>query len=185
MEAYLQIAFLNDFIFCPLSIYFHQLYGNTSEQLYYDTPQLEGRAAHAAVDEKRYSTHKAVLQGIDVYSECYGLCGKIDVFDAEKQLLTERKKKITAIYDGYVFQLYAQYFCLIEMGYTVKNIRFYSVDTNKVFPIRLPEDDALMFQKFTQVIADIASFDADSFVPRNAAKCTRCIYCNLCDRPLA
>jgi CRISPR-associated exonuclease Cas4 len=58
MEAYLKITYLNDFIFCPLSIYFHELYGSLSERLYYDDAQLDGKAAHAAVDEGRYSTHK-------------------------------------------------------------------------------------------------------------------------------
>ncbi|GMO22516.1 MAG: hypothetical protein Ta2B_01580 [Termitinemataceae bacterium] len=184
VEIYTPITHLNDFIFCPMSIYFHQLYGGVSEQVYYDTPQLDGRAAHAAVDEKRYSTHKSVLQGIDVYCEKYKLCGKIDTFDMEKQLLTERKKKIITIYDGYVFQLFAQYFCLTEMGYTVNNIRFYSMDTNKAFPIDLPHKNTQMMKKFLQVIIDIHSFDADKFTPTNSLKCTNCIYNNLCDRPL-
>ena len=52
--------------------------------------------------------------------------------------LIERKKKITTIYDGYVFQLYAQYYCLIEMGYLVEKIQFYSFDSNKTYPIKLP-----------------------------------------------
>lgn len=44
MESYLLITYLNDFIFCPLSIYFHQLYGGLSERLYYDDVQMNGRA---------------------------------------------------------------------------------------------------------------------------------------------
>ena len=108
MELYLKISYLNDFIFCPFSIYYHQLYGELSERMYYGSAQLDGKAAHSAIDERRYSTHKNILQGMDIYSNEYNLCGKIDLFDAEKGLLTERKKHIETIYDGYVFQLYAE-----------------------------------------------------------------------------
>ena len=99
MELYLKISYLNDFIFCPLSIYYHQLYGELSERMYYGSAQLDGKAAHSAIDEQRYSTHKNILQGMDIYSSEYNLCGKIDLFDTEKGLLTERKKHIETIYD--------------------------------------------------------------------------------------
>ena len=60
MELYLKISYLNDFIFCPLSIYYHQLYGSLDERMYYGKAQLDGKAVHSAVDEKRYSTHKNI-----------------------------------------------------------------------------------------------------------------------------
>lgn len=185
MESYLLITYLNDFIFCPLSIYFHQLYGGLSGRLYYDDVQMNGRAVHEAVDEKRYSTHKNILQAIDVYSDEYKLCGKIDIFDIDKGLLTERKKSIKTIYDGYVFQLYAQYFCLREMGYNVKQIRFYSSDDNKVYPVELPEKNPQMFAKFKETIKEMQNFNPDDFIPQNEKKCAFCIYSNFCDRPLA
>ena len=100
MELYLKITYLNDFVFCPLSIYYHQLYSDLAERLYYDDAQLNGKAAHSAIDEQRYSTHKNILQGIDVFSEEYKLCGKIDLFDTEKGLLTERKKHIETIFQA-------------------------------------------------------------------------------------
>lgn len=184
MEAYLKITYLNDFIFCPLSIYFHQLYGGLSEELYYDTVQVDGKAAHSAIDEQRYSTHKNILQGIDVYSDEYKICGKIDIFDSEAGLLTERKKHIVTVYDGYVFQLYAQCICLREMGYQVKTIRFYSSDDNKIFPENLPEDNPEMFLKFKKTISEMHDFNVDAFYPNNAKKCFHCIYNNFCDRPL-
>lgn len=90
MELYLKITYLNDFIFCPLSIYYHQLYGDLAERLYYNDAQLDGKAAHEAIDNQHYSTHKNILQGIDVYSDEYKLCGKIDIFDTEKGLLQKR-----------------------------------------------------------------------------------------------
>lgn len=184
MESYLLITYLNDFIFCPMSIYFHQLYGKLSERLYYDEVQLNGRAAHEAVDEKRYSTHKNILQAIEVYSNEYQVCGKIDIFDVDKGLLTERKKHIQTIYDGYVFQLYAQYFCLIEMGYKVFQLRFYSSDDNKIYSIELPEKNLEMFLKFQSTIKAMHQFNPENFFPQNVKKCEHCIYKNFCDRPL-
>lgn len=184
MELYLKISNLNDFIFCPLSIYYHQLYGELSEQLYYGSKQLDGKAAHEAIDNQHYSTHKNILQGIDVYSDEYKLCGKIDIFDSEKGLLTERKKHIEKIYDGYIFQLYAQCFALREMGYTVKQLRFYSSDDNKIYPIQLPENDSEMFEKFKNVNKKMQTFDVNSFKPTNKEKCRFCIYNDFCDRPL-
>ena len=185
MELYLKISYLNDFIFCPLSIYYHQLYGSLSERLYYGAPQLDGKATHEAIDEKRYSTHKNILQSLDIYSDEYKLCGKIDIFDTEKGLLTERKKHIETIYDGYVFQLYAQCLCMREMGYTVKQLRFYSSDDNKVYPVPLPEDDVQMFEKFKATNKAMQNFNMKSFVPQNEDKCKNCIYNDFCDRPLA
>jgi CRISPR-associated exonuclease Cas4 len=122
MEAYIPISFLNDFIFCPRSIYFHQLYGNFNQLLYQQKPQVAGKAAHASIDEQTYSTSKNVLQGTEIYCERYKLCGKIDLFDADSGKLSERKREIKTIYDGYVFQVYAQYHALTEMGYKVKSI---------------------------------------------------------------
>ena len=184
MELYLKITYLNDFIFCPLSICYHQLYGDLAERLYYDNAQLDGKAAHSAIDEKRYSTHKNILQGIDVYSDEFKLCGKIDIFDVDKGLLTERKKHISQIYDGYVFQLYAQCLCLREMGYTVKEIRFYSSDDNKVYPQKLPEENPEMFEKFKSTNENMQFFNPAEYIPKSAEKCCNCIYNDFCDRPL-
>lgn len=185
MELYLKISNLNDFIFCPLSIYYHQLYGELSERMYYGQAQLDGRAAHSAVDEKRYSTHKNILQSLDVYSDEYKLSGKIDIFDIEKGLLTERKKHIETIYGGYVFQLYAQCICLREMGYKVKQLRFYSSDDNKIYPVKLPEEDSEMFENFKATNEAMQTFDVSSYQPKSEDKCRNCIYNDFCDRPLA
>ena len=185
MELYLKISNLNDFIFCPLSIYYHQLYGELSERMYYGQAQLDGKAAHSAVDEKRYSTHKNILQSLDVYSDEYKLSGKIDIFDIEKGLLTERKKHIETIYDGYVFQLYAQCICLREMGYKVKQLRFYSSDDNKIYPVKLPEEDSEMFENFKATNEAMQTFAVSSYQPKSEDKCRNCIYNDFCDRPLA
>lgn len=185
MELYLKISYLNDFIFCPLSIYYHQLYGDLSERMYYGKAQIDGKAVHSSIDEKRYSTHKNILQSMDIYSDEYNLCGKIDLFDTDKGLLTERKKHIEIIYDGYIFQLYAQVLCLREMGYTVKWIRFYSSDDNKVYSIPLPEEDESMFEKFKITNKAMQGFDVSTYKPQAPEKCRNCIYNDFCDRPLA
>lgn len=182
MDDAISISNLNDFIFCPASIYFHQLYGEMDTIMYQSEYQINGTYAHDAVDNSRYSTKVDILQGISVYSEEYNLIGKIDVYDCSSGILTERKKKISTIYDGYVFQVYAQYFCLKEMGYSVRKLQFYSKDDNKIYPIDLPEKNDLMFKKFKQVIDDITHFNIENFIQDNVNKCSRCIYAPACDR---
>ncbi len=181
MEPYLPISYLNDFIFCPRSIYFHQLYGRVSKKMYHSSDQIKGLAAHKTVDEKRYTTSAHVLQSLEVYSDEYGLAGKIDTFDYKKCLLTERKKRIKMIYDGYIFQLYAQYFCLIEMGYKVNAIRLYSMDDNKVHVVKLPDNNPEMKEKFINLIAKIRAYSLTTHFNQNPKKCAHCIYRHLCD----
>ncbi len=181
MESYIPISFLNDFIFCPRSIYFHQLYGGVDTRLYQSTDQVAGTIAHQSLDEKRYSTSKSILQTIEVYSSRFHIGGKIDMFDRAKKLLVERKKKIKWIYDGYVYQLYAQYYCLVDMGYDVRQLRLYSMDDNKSYPIPLPLESEKYYNGFMQLLYKIRHFRIDTpFVP-NPNKCHRCIYNNLCD----
>lgn len=104
-EQPISISNLNDFIFCPVSIYFHSLDNDTEDLMIKDSHQLNGTASHEKSDKAAYSSKKSMLQGISVYSDEYNLCGKIDTFDSEKGILTERKKKIQTIYDGYIFKL--------------------------------------------------------------------------------
>ena len=185
METSIPISFLNDFIFCPKSIYFHQLYGKVETSLYQNTDQVSGTAAHASIDSKKYSSKKTILQSIEVYSEKYNLHGKIDTFDEESKILRERKKEIKVIYDGYIFQVYAQYFCLVEMGFEVKEIQLYDITHNKIHKVNKPEEDEIMFGKFEKLLDDIRSFDLElSSFPQNENKCKRCIYNNICDSSL-
>ena len=178
------ISQLNDFIFCPASIYFHGLYGNENTRLFQRTDQVNGTASHRAVDEGNYSTRKSILTGLDIYSEKYGLIGKIDIYDVEKKELVERKKKIKTIYDGYVFQVYAQYYGLLEMGYETKRIFLYSMDDNKRYSIPLPDDDVPMKDRFEETVAAIRAFKMESFTQTNPEKCQGCIYEPSCDRTL-
>lgn len=181
MHEDILITELNDFVFCPVSIYFHNLYGNMDTILYQTAKQIDGSAAHKKIDNGTYSTKTNVLMGTDVYCEEFGLVGKIDVYYQETGLLRERKKKIVRIYDGYVFQVYAQCLSLREMGYTVKKIELYSMDDNKVYNIDLPENNKDMYDKFVQTIRKIRSFDIGMFEQENKEKCQNCIYETACD----
>lgn len=179
-ENPLNITTLNDFIFCPASIYFHQVEADTERFTYQSSFQLNGTAKHEAIDESRYSSRNDILQGIQVYSEKYGLIGKIDVFDVSNGILTERKKKVSQIFDGYIFQVYAQFFALEEQGFHVNEIRIYSMDDNVVYPIALPNDDLEMLNKFESTINAVNNFSLNEFKQSNPLKCERCIYEPLC-----
>jgi CRISPR-associated protein Cas4 len=102
MEENIIISNLNDFIFCPRSIYFHNLYSPYDEHIYHSNYQSRGKAAHKNIDSKKYSSKSSIITGLDVFSEEFGLIGKIDIYDSEKKELIERKRQIKTIYDGYI-----------------------------------------------------------------------------------
>lgn len=182
MEEPIPISKLNDFIFCPVSIYFHNLYADLEKTAYQSSLQTNGTHIHKTVDMGTYGTSKSVLQAIDVYCAQYDLYGKIDVFDVEKGILTERKKRVKTIYDGYVFQLFAQCFALREMGYNVNELRIYSYDDNKMYNIELPESNEIMFERFINTINEIKEFNLENYQQTNPLKCQNCIYEPYCDR---
>lgn len=184
MEDPIAITKLNDFIFCPASIYFHGLFGDFQQVMYQTEKQINGKAAHTAIDTGGYSTSKNILQGIPVYSDRFGLYGKIDLYDCTTKTLTERKKKIIKIYDGYVYQLFGQYFAMTEMGYPIEYLYLYSLDDNKKYSIDLPTQENPYYTGFSDLLYDIHNFRLDDFTQDNAEKCKNCIYSNLCDRTL-
>lgn len=49
-ETPIAISNLNDYAFCPVSIYFHLLDYDTDTLTYQDSYQINGTAAHKAVD---------------------------------------------------------------------------------------------------------------------------------------
>ena len=59
-EVPLIISNLNDFIFCPASIYFHSLEEEEENLLGQDSYQINGSAAHEKSDKAEYSTKKSV-----------------------------------------------------------------------------------------------------------------------------
>ena len=177
---YISISALNDFIFCPYSIYLHNVYENTDESLFHATPQTRGRITHETVDEKKSSTRKDVLQALPIYSEKYGLMGKIDVYKIKEKYLVERKYQLRQIYQGQIYQLWAQMFCLQEMGYVVEHLAFYEISTKRTTPINLSTCDDI--QHFELFLRSFRNYDPTSpFIP-NINKCRHCVYCNLCDK---
>lgn len=180
MESMWTMTQLNDFIFCPRSLYYSGVYRNTgSVEIYHQAPQLNGKAAHEAVDNSRYSSRRNILQGITVYCEKYNLVGLIDTFDISSGILTERKNSITAVYDGFRYQLYAQYFALEEMGYDVKSLRLYSMKDNIVYPVSLPT--SVQVNDFECTLRRMQEWTPDCVFVANPKKCRACIYSPLCD----
>ncbi len=175
------ISNLNDFVFCPKSIYFHGIYHKFNQKMYHRAPQTRGSIGHENIDKRQYSSAKRYIQNMEVYNEKYNILGKIDVYDRKQKSLIERKYRLKKIYDGHRFQLYAQYFCLLEMGYEVEKLFIHSLADNKRFEIALPKGEEL--EKFENLIDEMRNFDIlKNKFKQNPAKCEKCIYRELCDQ---
>lgn len=175
---YISISKINDFVFCPHSIYFHNVYEGFEDSGYKSHYQTAGKLAHQNIDFQKYSSSGDVLQGIEVFSEKFGIIGKIDLYYKKSKMLTERKNKIKKIYEGYNFQLMAQKICLEEMGFPVEKMRFYSLSDNKKY---LLKNESEVYEKFKQVLKEMRNFNPlVSFKTSNPEKCRKCIYRELC-----
>ena len=71
MDDLIIISNLNDFIFCPASIYFHKLYGSEDTIMYQSKAQLDGTKALKKVDKWTYSTRKKYTNGDRMYIQKY------------------------------------------------------------------------------------------------------------------
>jgi len=179
MDSYIQITKLNDFGFCPHSIYLHSIYESFTEASYKDIPQARGKFHHESIDNAQYSSLKKYLQGLAVYSNKLGIAGKIDLFDQKAGTLIDRKYKVKQIHEGYKLQLYAQMVCLEEMGFDVKKIKLHSLSDNKRYSIPLPTETER--KRLAGIIDLIHTYDpakGPGDIP--ASKCNNCIYNNLC-----
>lgn len=153
---------------------------NTDDGLYHAAPQTRGRIAHESIDNKTASNSKNDILSLPVYSVRFKLMGKIDIYRQKEKFLIERKYRIKQIFQGQIYQLWAQYFCLLEMGYEVDKLYFYEISTNKMIPIALPtEDDVLKFSSF---IENFYHYDPTKNITINPNKCKNCIYHPLCDK---
>ena len=150
------------------------------EELVHATPQTQGRASHKAIDEKKYSSRKDEITAMSVYSNELGIIGKIDLYKRNEKKLIERKYQLNNIYQGQIYQLWAQYFCMIEMGYTVDSLAFYAISTNTTFPIDIPNEANKI--ELINFISRFKHFDPTKPLKVNTNKCIHCIYCNLCDK---
>ncbi|MBO7227807.1 MAG: type V CRISPR-associated protein Cas4 [Bacteroidales bacterium] len=96
MENPILISMLNDFSFCPYSIYLHNVYKNADKEMCQSLPQLRGTIAHENVDNKTSSTLMNETQVLPISSEQLGVMGKIDIYRANEKILIERKYKATS-----------------------------------------------------------------------------------------
>ena len=179
MNGLIPISYLNDFLFCPYSIYLHQVYRGTEEETVKALPQKSGTSAHARM-EKRKEEEPDVLLSLPVLSEDLGLWGVIDEYNSVAEELTEYKNKLTAVFPGQKMQAYAQYFCMMESGYPVKTIRLVELVSGNVFPISIPGKEEL--HGLEMLIARIRDWNPDEIVMVNTNKCRKCIYCPLCEK---
>ena len=153
---------------------------DTDEDLNHAKPQTRGKVAHESVDNKMSSTSKNEIQSLPVSSDELGVMGKIDIYRKNEKLLIERKYQLKQIYRGQLYQIWAQYFCMTEMGYEIEKIAFYEMSTNKMIPLDLPT--SIDKEELLTFISRFKMYNpADSFQP-NENKCRHCVYCNLCDK---
>lgn len=180
MEELISISTLNDFIFCPYSIYLHNIYMYADEDLYHAVPQTRGRAVHETIDRKSASTRAGDLLALPVCSEELGIIGKIDLYRKSEKLLIERKYQLKQLFKGQIYQLWAQYFCMKEMGYEVERLAFYEISTNTMLPIETPNEAEK--NELMGFIQRFRNYDPNQKININPNKCAHCIYCNLCDK---
>ena len=173
MTDAIPISWLNDYIFDPKSIYFHNVLAEFDTHNYHQTPQINGNLSHESIDKNKYSNAKRYLVGKSVFCEKYNLIGKIDILDRQTKTLIERKHKISKVYQGHIYQLYAQYFALLEEGYEIKKLKIYSISDNKNYFIPLPcPTDIMQFEIFLNQLANDTIFHGE----QNQAKNDTSIY---------
>ena len=174
MESYIQISKINDFLYCPRSVYLHSIYENFSDKIFHQSPQIVGRLNHSSIDEGKYSSAKKYLQALPVYSEKYGIAGKIDIYDTEKKHLIERKTRIKKIWPGYIYQLYGQYFCMKGMGYRIDKMFLYSTEDNKKHEIEIPSEKETA--EFEAILEKIKNYNPLSDKEHSCQKCRDSVY---------
>lgn len=171
---------LNDFIFCPYSIYLHNVYMDKDEGMYHATPQTRGKIAHETIDNKTASRKSDDIISLPIYSDKYALMGKIDIYRQKEELLIERKYQLKKIFRGQLYQLWAQYYCMREMGYTINQLAFYEISTNRMIPVAIPGD--MEKTEFENFLNTVNGYDPSIPINVNINKCKHCIYCSLCDK---
>lgn len=179
MEHFLPVTILNDFIFCPYSIYLHQIYDLNKEETYHSGFQSKGKRLHDFIEN---NTDDKSWKNAYVSSAKLGIYGKIDDYDASEKELIEYKSTVAIAFRGYYYQIWAQYYCLTEMGVEVRKLTFYDFRTKNKISVPLPTEDQLAELK--QHIQKVKRFDFSSEIKVNPNKCQNCIYQNLCERKL-
>ncbi len=140
MTDAIPISWLNDYLFDPKSIYFHNIVADFDTSSYHQKPQIDGNAAHTTIEDNTYSDSKRYIVAKPVFSDEFNLIGKIDILDTTTHTLIERKKKINQVYQGHIYQLWAQYFALLEEGYQIDSLKIHSISDNQNYSVALPTD---------------------------------------------
>jgi CRISPR-associated protein Cas4 len=67
-----------------------------------------------------------------------------------------------------------------EMGKEIQKLSFYTISTNKSFPIeKKKKKDKKQFSEFVEAFK---KFNPEDTIETNENKCMHCIYNNLCDK---
>lgn len=174
MDSAIAISAINDFTYCPKSLYLHSVYSSFDTSIYHDTPQTIGSITHENIENQRYTTAKHILQGLSVYSNRLGIKGKIDVYDSKNEYLIERKYRVKQVYTGFKYQLYAQMYCLEEAGFKVKKLFLHSLSDNKRYEI--PRPSRVERKEFEKIISKMKDFNAQSIENHSCSHCAGNIY---------
>lgn len=174
MEQYIPISKINDFLYCPLSLYLHTAFEDLDRREYQDETQIIGKLVHRNIDKGEYSTARRYFQGMSIYSERYNLGGKIDIYDQKERALIERKNKVKNIYLGYRYQLYAEFFCMLEMGYKVEKLFLHSLSDNKRYQVPLPDEEEKL--NFEKILEKIKNFTLEELKSHSCLRCFNHIY---------
>lgn len=174
MDSYIPISAINDFLYCPKSLYLHSIYSSFETAIYHDAPQTIGTIAHENVENGTYTTAKHILQGLSVVSNRLGIKGKIDLYDAQEHWVIERKYRVKQVYLGFIYQLYAQMYCLEEVGFLVEKLFIQSLSDNKRYEISLPTDDEK--KAFEAVIEKMKLFTSEDLQNHTCIHCQNHIY---------
>lgn len=93
MNDYIPLSMLNDFIFCPYSIYCIACIWSRTKTYIKPLHRLKAPLlTRGGGDEKKSSTRRSDIMSLPVYCDELGISGKIDVYKQDKHLLIERKK---------------------------------------------------------------------------------------------
>lgn len=179
MEYFLSITALNDFVFCPYSIYLHEIYGGNKEETYHSKFQSKGKRLHDFIENNKDAKD---LKHAYVYSQKLGIYGKIDEYIPLTKELIEYKSNVAIMFKGYYYQIWSQYLCMTEMGFEIERLSFFDFKINKKTQLDLPTDSEI--NELTKHINKVKHYDFASEILVNPNKCRRCIYQSLCEKAI-
>ena len=181
MDGYVSFSELNDFLFCPQSLYLHTLYKNYKSNIYHDTPQADGKAAHETIDQNTYN-RAGWETGVWLCSPSHMIYGRCDLYNPSTGELVERKRTIKKVYEGQRMQAWAQAICLMDMQRSVTSITLHSLTDNVRHKLPIPDD--LITSRVNLLVQEIqaykANYNANVSVSVSDTRCRRCIYAPLC-----